>query len=574
MTHFAFYSLLLINWLTVFTSILLEKFNKKNWATIVFPITALLDVIFCFLVFANQKQELETMLFKLFFTKKLYLTYGFLIDQASSAYLLVLAIVCFCTFIFCYSFSIITTGKNFIFSVLSVQIFFLKIAILATGFFQFMFGMENALLLAGILIANGRGKEKTNNIFTNFITFEVLGSFFIFMVLAIWLSITNNDSFLFIKDRFLTESPESFLISLGLWLFIWSKGAFVIGNFVFVKASKAHFPGFVVTAVITLPLCWLIMITRLLEFLLLFDNLIMIFAILGIITVLLSALFAVFEKDLGYSLAFLLSSQVSLMITVFILNGFEEFIFITIFQIMASLLFFLSCGSLIEAFSNEYQITKMGGAKKLIPATYFMMIISGFFMIIPYIGVQFLSNLWFINHLLLGAGIVFTFAVSRIIFCSCHGPSRAEEAVLARVSEKSFLISSSIFIVATFLTVVFYYINDFYYFSPLRLLTVILTAAGAYYFYLAKPIKKEMAFSFAYEIDVFLFRIIILTILKIKKTLKIIINEQILKKTIENVINKILSLFQRINYQVSFTIIIDLLIITLLLTLLGAVLLI
>lgn len=545
MISYAFYSLLLINLIAVAINFILEKADKIKLSAAIFPVFAFIDIILSFLVFANYKQELPSILHKLSFTKDLYLTYGFLIDKTSTAYLLILSVSCFCAFLFCYAFSIIGINKNIIFSILSVKIFFLKLAILAAGFFQFIIGIETAFLLSGVLIFNGRNPFENNNKFLSFFIFEIFGGVFIFIVSALWLSLLKNDSFLFNAEFIKSNSQLLKLISLFLWIFIWTKGAFIFGNLSFIKNSIAHFPSFIIISTLTFPLCFLIILTRLSEVLLLNNDITEVFTILGIITAISSAFFALFEKDIAAISAFLISSQIGLAITLFIINNTESFLYFSSFQIMANLLFLLACGSLIEAFSNEYLIEKMGGAIKLIPITVFMLLISSIFIIISYTNFNFTDNKA-INISLLIACFIFSTALFKLVFCTCFGKTRAEDVITARIQEKSFFIILSMSISAVFITTIFYY-NYVYNFSYLRILSVLIGLLSAFYLFYKYNLNQKINFSFADIADNIFFKYITLPVFKGEFLLKNSINNKILNITAEKFITKILYLLSRIH---------------------------
>ncbi|MGD9638536.1 MAG: proton-conducting transporter membrane subunit [Alphaproteobacteria bacterium] len=542
-TLFSFYSVLSVNFLAVFASIVLEKFNKKKASELVFPLLAFVDVFFSFLVFIGADGNLQTAVFQLLFKENFYLTYGFIVDKASVTYLLILAIIYFCVFVFCYSFSIVGTSKNAIFSILSSQIFFLKIAILATGFFQLILGMDLALLFAGILIVNGRRQDESKDSLLSFMVFETIGSFLIFVAFAIWLSTFGNDGF--VQDNNFENKKELInIVSSLLWLFVWVKGGFIIGNLVFIKTSRAHFPSFIVTATITVPLCFMIVMTRLSDVLLFNPKIVEIAMILGVATVFLSPIFAVFEKDIASSLAFLISSQMGLMITYFVLNGLDGFVFFAVFQITASLLYFLACGSLIEAFSSEYRLDKMGGAKKLLPATYFMMLVGAAFMLVPYLSIKIVKIDYMINVWELLASGVFAFAVARIIICSCLGTTKAEDAVFARVQERSLFILSSMSVTAIFLSIVSYYIK-FNMFSGYRLIAVAVGIFWAEKIYRRNICSKEVRFSFAEKADMFFFKVVAFPMFRFGIALKNKVNNRILNRTIEKIIDKMFELLKK-----------------------------
>jgi NADH-quinone oxidoreductase subunit L len=201
-------------------------------------------------------------------------------------------------------------------------------------------------------------------------------------------------------------------------------------------------------------------------------------------------------------------------------------------------LLFLGSGSVIHAMHHEQDMRKMGGLFKMIPLTYFMMLIgtlalTGFPFTSGYFSKDAIIEAAYAAHnpahmyafaLLVIAALFTSFYSWRLVFLTFHGPSRASKEVLSHVHESPSVMTIPLIILAVgalaagaFFSSSFvghnfeafwqtaivhnptnHVMHDFHdvpqwvVLSPFVMM--VLGFVGAWYFYIARPeLPKEMA---------------------------------------------------------------------------------
>jgi NADH-quinone oxidoreductase subunit L len=159
----------------------------------------------------------------------------------------------------------------------------------------------------------------------------------------------------------------------------------------------------------------------------------------GILTALLAAIFAMFQKDIKKILAYSTVSQLGYMFAAVGVTAYSAGIFHVFTHAFFKALLFLGAGSVIYALHHQQDIWKMGGLKDKLPKTYWTMMIgalalagvppfSGFFSKYE-ILFSALANghtgIWFIGVLVAGMTAYYTF---RMMFLVFHGEPRDKEA--------------------------------------------------------------------------------------------------------------------------------------------------
>lgn len=160
---------------------------------------------------------------------------------------------------------------------------------------------------------------------------------------------------------------------------------------------------------------------------------------IGILTALLSAIFALYQDDIKKVLAYSTVSQLGYMFAGVGVAAYSAGIFHVFTHAFFKALLFLGAGSVIYAMHHEQNIWKMGGLKRKMPITYITMFIgalalagcppfSGFFSK-DEILYSALANghpgIWAIGVLVAGMTAFYTF---RMIFVVFHGEPKNQEA--------------------------------------------------------------------------------------------------------------------------------------------------
>lgn len=160
---------------------------------------------------------------------------------------------------------------------------------------------------------------------------------------------------------------------------------------------------------------------------------------IGILTALLSAIFAMFQEDIKKVLAYSTVSQLGYMFAGVGVAAYSAGIFHVFTHAFFKALLFLGAGSVIYALHHEQNIWKMGGLKAKMPKTYFTMVIgslalagcppfSGFFSKDEILYSALATGhfgIWAVGVLVAGMTAYYTF---RMIFVVFHGEPRDRHA--------------------------------------------------------------------------------------------------------------------------------------------------
>ncbi|TGS16904.1 NADH-quinone oxidoreductase subunit L [Mesorhizobium sp. M2E.F.Ca.ET.209.01.1.1] len=176
---------------------------------------------------------------------------------------------------------------------------------------------------------------------------------------------------------------------------------------------------------------------------------------IGAFTAFFAATVGLVQNDIKRVIAYSTCSQLGYMFVALGVGAYGAAIFHLFTHAFFKALLFLGSGSVIHAVSDEQDMRKMGGLRKLIPATYWMMIIgtlaltgvgipatvigtAGFFSKDAIIATSFASHnavAAFAFILLVVAACFTSFYSWRLIFMTFHGEPRASHEVMHHVHE-------------------------------------------------------------------------------------------------------------------------------------------
>ena len=176
---------------------------------------------------------------------------------------------------------------------------------------------------------------------------------------------------------------------------------------------------------------------------------------IGAITAFFAATVGLVQNDIKRVIAYSTCSQLGYMFVALGVGAYGAAIFHLFTHAFFKALLFLGSGSVIHAVSDEQDMRKMGGLRKLIPNTYWMMIVgtlaltgvgipatvigtAGFFSKDAIIEASFVSHnavAGFAFALLVIAACFTSFYSWRLIFMTFHGEPRASEEVMHHVHE-------------------------------------------------------------------------------------------------------------------------------------------
>jgi NADH-quinone oxidoreductase subunit L len=190
--------------------------------------------------------------------------------------------------------------------------------------------------------------------------------------------------------------------------------------------------------------------------------------LVGAITAIFAATVGLVQNDIKRVIAYSTCSQLGYMFVALGLGFYSAAIFHLFTHAFFKALLFLGSGSVIHAVSDEQDMRKMGGLRKLIPTTYWMMVIgtialtgvgipgtilgtAGFFSkdaIIEgaFVGHNAIAPIAFV--LLVVAAMFTSFYSWRLIFMTFHGKPRASADVMHHVHESPMVMLAPLFVLA------------------------------------------------------------------------------------------------------------------------------
>ncbi|MET3660711.1 NADH-quinone oxidoreductase subunit L [Aquamicrobium ahrensii] len=194
----------------------------------------------------------------------------------------------------------------------------------------------------------------------------------------------------------------------------------------------------------------------------------MVVTFIGATTAIFAATVGLVQNDIKRVIAYSTCSQLGYMFVALGVGAYGAAVFHLFTHAFFKALLFLGSGSVIHAMSDEQDMRRMGGIRKLIPTTYWMMIIgtialTGVGIPATVIGTAgFFSKDAIIESAFVGhnavAGFAFTLLVIaacftsfyswRLIFMTFHGKSRASEEVLHHVHESPPVMLVPLYILA------------------------------------------------------------------------------------------------------------------------------
>ncbi|MGD1935859.1 MAG: NADH-quinone oxidoreductase subunit L [Candidatus Phaeomarinobacter sp.] len=176
--------------------------------------------------------------------------------------------------------------------------------------------------------------------------------------------------------------------------------------------------------------------------------------LVGATTAFFAATVGLVQNDIKRVIAYSTCSQLGYMFVALGIGAYQIAIFHLFTHAFFKALLFLGSGSVIHAMSDEQDMRKMGGLYKMIPGTWFMMIIgtlglTGFPYLAGYFSKDAIIEAAFMADMEL-AGYAFTLTVVaarftsfyswRLIFMTFHGDSRASNEVISHVHESPWVM--------------------------------------------------------------------------------------------------------------------------------------
>jgi proton-translocating NADH-quinone oxidoreductase chain L len=196
------------------------------------------------------------------------------------------------------------------------------------------------------------------------------------------------------------------------------------------------------------------------------DTVMITIAVIGLITALICAYFAITQNDLKRILAYSTNSQLGLMFLALGAGAYSGGLFHLVTHAYAKSMLFLCSGIVIHALSGQQDIRFMGGLRKVMPVCSFCYLLgcislSGIMFSGYYSKEAMLSGLFERNHIIFGLGFLLVslmtaFYMFRSYFVVFEGEYKGESVP----AKASWVVNTSIIVPAIFTIMLGFLIND------------------------------------------------------------------------------------------------------------------
>jgi len=183
---------------------------------------------------------------------------------------------------------------------------------------------------------------------------------------------------------------------------------------------------------------------------------------IGATTCFFAATIGTVQNDIKRVVAYSTCSQLGYMFAAMGVGAYSVGIFHLFTHAFFKALLFLACGSVITAMHEEQDMRRMGGLRKILPVTYWMMVIgalaltgfpltAGYFSkdaIIEATEVSTNPLAGYAYFMTLGAALLTSFYIWRLIFVTFHGRPRISADLLKRVHEQPWVMLGPMMVLA------------------------------------------------------------------------------------------------------------------------------
>ena len=472
-------NLVLLLLLTPFVGFLFNVFFGKKAGKNVSGIIGTLSVavsfavsVYFFMQLNQSGKPIEVSLFDWISVSNFKLDFGILLDQLSLLWLLFVTGIG--SLIHLYSISYMHDDENMhkFFAYLNLFVFFMITLVVGSNLLVMFIGWEGVGLCSYLLIGFWYKNQPYNDAAKKAFIMNRIGDLGFLIGIFIVGALFSTLDFVDMKQTIIggTSSGNTFWIGIAaLCLFIGACGKSAqIPLYTWLPdamAGPTPVSAFIHAA--TMVTAGIFMITRM-NFLFGLDidsvHLVnFIIAIVGATTALVAASIGLIQNDIKKVLAYSTVSQLGLMFLALGLGAYNVAVFHVITHAFFKACLFLGSGSVIHALHGEQDMRKMGGLKKVMPITFWTMLISTLAIsgIFPFAGfwskdeilmTAFHENkiLWIVGSI---ASIMTAFYMFRLMYLTFFKTFRGTEEQKNHVHESPALITFPLVILAILATI-------------------------------------------------------------------------------------------------------------------------
>jgi NADH-quinone oxidoreductase subunit L len=366
------------------------------------------------------------------------------------------------------------------FAYLSLFTFAMLMLVTSDNLLQMFFGWEGVGLASYLLIGFWYKKPSANAAAMKAFVVNRVGDFgFILGIFGVFylFNSTDYDTIFANAQAFAAEEPRTVLTFLGvelsqdaaltvvcLLLFMGAMGKsaqFLLHTWL-PDAMEGPTPVSALIHAATMVTAGVFMVARLSPIFELSHTAMTVVTLFGATTAFFAATVGLVQNDIKRVIAYSTCSQLGYMFVALGVGGYSIAIFHLFTHAFFKALLFLGAGSVIHAVSNEQDMRKMGGLRKHIPLTYWMMVIgtlaltgfpltAGFFSKDAVIEAAYVGHNAFAQYafwLTVAAAALTSFYSWRLAFMTFHGKPRASVDVMKHVHESPLVMTVPLMILA------------------------------------------------------------------------------------------------------------------------------
>ncbi|MBC01585.1 MAG: NADH-quinone oxidoreductase subunit L [Rhodobacteraceae bacterium] len=366
------------------------------------------------------------------------------------------------------------------FAYLSLFTFAMLMLVTSDNLLQMFFGWEGVGLASYLLIGFWYKKPSANAAAMKAFVVNRVGDFgFILGIFGVFylFNSTDYDTIFANAQAFAAEEPRTVLTFLGaelsqdaaltvvcLLLFMGAMGKsaqFLLHTWL-PDAMEGPTPVSALIHAATMVTAGVFMVARLSPIFELSHTALTVVTLFGATTAFFAATVGLVQNDIKRVIAYSTCSQLGYMFVALGVGGYSIAIFHLFTHAFFKALLFLGAGSVIHAVSNEQDMRKMGGLRKHIPLTYWMMVIgtlaltgfpltAGFFSKDAVIEAAYVGHNVFAHYafwLTVAAAALTSFYSWRLAFMTFHGKPRASVDVMKHVHESPLVMTVPLMILA------------------------------------------------------------------------------------------------------------------------------
>ncbi|MFN8309195.1 MAG: NADH-quinone oxidoreductase subunit L [Chitinophagales bacterium] len=320
---------------------------------------------------SGNSQPFETKVFDWFSFGNFHIEFGFLIDQLSASWLMIITGIGFLIHVYSIGYMHDDDGFQRFFSYLNLFIFFMLLLVMGNNLVVMFIGWEGVGLCSYLLIGFWFKNQEYNNAAKKAFVMNRIGDLFflIGMFLLLFYAKTLNYSGLSAAAGSL-DHHVLFLATLFLFIGACGKSAQLPLYTWLPDAMAGPTPVSALIHAATMVTAGIFMICRTNFLFSLVPEVLHIIAIVGVATALFAATIGVLQNDIKKVLAYSTVSQLGLMFTALGLGAYSTGAFHVITHAFFKACLFLGSGSVIHAMHGQQDIRRMGGLKKWMPVTF------------------------------------------------------------------------------------------------------------------------------------------------------------------------------------------------------------